>query len=228
MPELVACPGCGYKVQMAEALIGRQVRCQSCSRSFVAAPDTRPPEPPPAPPVYAGGSLGTPRPRRASLPRKRGERPPIWRDLVPGLDDGNPPFCPGCGKSVGWESLRCPFCGEEFEPELGQEPLRHQPDSLFRRDSVPHRARLIVALGNICLVLGGLSICLCGLGAIVSVPLGIVTWVMANHDLAQMRTGALDVLGKDLTETGRTGAILGIVLGLLFAACHAVWWLELW
>jgi len=147
---------------------------------------------------------------------------------VPGLDDGNPPFCPGCGKSVGWQSLRCPFCGEEFEPELGQEPLRHQPDSLFRRDSAPHRARLIVALGNICLVLGGLSICLCGLGAVVSVPLGIVTWVMANHDLAQMRTGALDVLGKDLTETGRTGAILGIVLGLLFAACHAVWWLELW
>ncbi len=83
-------------------------------------------------------------------------------------------------------------------------------------------------MGNVSLVVGGLSVCLCGLGAILSVPLGIVTWVLANHDLGQMGRGTMDPAGRESTETARTGAILGIVLGVLFACCHAVWWFGVW
>jgi hypothetical protein len=208
MPELIACPACGYKVQSAETLLGRRVRCQNCSQSFVAVPDTSPPQPP---------SYPRPQPRR--------HRPPSRRDLLAEPGDGTSPFCPGCGKAVGWALLRCPFCGEEFEPAGGSDSLQTRSPRLFRRDSAPHRGRLLLALGNTCLLLGGLSVCLCGLGAVVSVPLGIITWLLANHDLAQMRTGALDAFDREETETGRTGAILGIVLGVIFAACHALWWL---
>jgi hypothetical protein len=150
------------------------------------------------------------------------------RDLIGAPGEMDLPFCPRCGKPVGWEAVRCHYCGEEFEPEIGPDPDRASPDPWFRRDGETHRGRTIAVLGNVCLVLGGLSICLFGLGGLVSVPLGIVTWVMANHDLARMRAGTMDRFGKDQTETGRTGAILGIVLGLIFAACHALWWLGRW
>ncbi len=99
---------------------------------------------------------------------------------------------------------------------------------LARRDADPHRGPLLATLGNICLVSGGLSICLCGLGAIVSVPLGITTWVLATIDLGRMRSGAMDPTGKEATETGRTGAILGIALGIIFAVGHALWWTAHW
>jgi hypothetical protein len=127
---------------------------------------------------------------------------------------------------VGWELAACPHCGEEFEPELDGDrfvPGRHG----VRRDTEPHRGPLLSTLGNVCLVIGGLSVCICGLGAVVSVPLGIVTWVLAQQDLTKMRQGLMDARGKDGTESGRTGAILGIVLGVIFAACHAVWWLKI-
>src|SRR4051812_4972111 len=49
MPELVACPACGCKVQMAETMLGRHVRCPLCSSSFTAAPAAA--DTPPAPRV---------------------------------------------------------------------------------------------------------------------------------------------------------------------------------
>src|SRR6516165_4711710 len=52
MPELVTCPACGFKTQMAEGLLGRRVRCPGCDNRFVAAADPEPPAEPhrPAPP----------------------------------------------------------------------------------------------------------------------------------------------------------------------------------
>jgi hypothetical protein len=86
---------------------------------------------------------------------------------------------------------------------------------------VPHRGKLIGTLGNVSLALGGLSLCTLGLGSLVSVPLGIAVWVMAHNDLEEMRAGRMDPQGRRATETGRTGGILGIVLGLLFGAFFA-------
>jgi hypothetical protein len=136
------------------------------------------------------------------------------------------PFCPGCGGAVAWEVLVCPHCGVEFEPEPGPD-LALTP-GLARRDAEPHRGALLATLGNICLVSGGLSICLCGLGVVVSLPLGIVTWMLAGADLGRMRSGAMDPSGKEATLTARTSAILGITLGVLFAATYAVWGLNHW
>src|SRR5919204_72989 len=82
-----------------------------------------------------------------------------------------------------------------------------------RRDTEPHRGALIAFLGNVSMIAGGLSLCTGGLGAVFSVPLGVVAWVMANHDLEQMRAGLMDPRGQAQTETGRTGGVLGVVLG---------------
>jgi len=206
MPELVACPVCGCKVQMAEAMLGKQVRCLSCQASFIALSQPPPPQLEENPALH--------RPRRTHR-------------LRPG-EETRKPYCPGCGRPVGWEEILCPFCGEEFEPELGPELLGRRRQALPRRDSEPHRGSLLTLLGNICLVSGGVSVCLCGLGVIVSLPLGIVTWILANNDLSQMRSGTMDPSGKEATETGRIGAIVGMILGILFAACYAIWWFGRW
>jgi Na+/proline symporter len=119
--------------------------------------------------------------------------------------------------------LCCPHCGEEFEPEDGPRPA--QLDSL-RRDYEPHRGSLILSLGNISMIVGGLALCSLGFGAVLSVPIGILAWVMANHDLERIRDGRMDPRGKARTQTGRTGAIAGILLGLIFAAFYALLYLA--
>lgn len=61
-----------------------------------------------------------------------------------------------------------------------------------------------------------------GLGGVVSVPLGILTWLMANRDLERMGDGRMDPRGRAQTQTGRTGAVTGMILGLIFAAFYAL------
>ncbi len=204
MPEFVTCPACGIRVQMVEALLGRSVRCLACEHRFLAAADPPQPEAPRPPP-----------------------RPGVRRARQAADDFESLPFCPGCGRQIPWEVLRCPFCDEELEPETSlSRPPRPQDWPPRRLDCVPHRGNLIVTLGNVSLALGGLSLCTLGFGALLSVPLGITAWVLAQHDLEQMRAGHMDPLGKSATETGRTGGILGIVLGLIFGAFFAVFYLA--
>jgi len=185
---------------MAEALLGRQVRCFGCGRPFVAGAD-------PAPP-----------------PRVH---PAAHTEDDPGAGAGLP-FCPGCGKRVPWEVSRCPRCGEELEPEAWPRRPPRAGGALVRRDSEPHRGKLVAALGNASLFLGGLSLCTGGVGAAVSIPLGIVAWVLANNDLERMREGVMDDAGRHQTEAGRTGAIIGIVLSLLFAGFFALTYVTAW
>ena len=65
----------------------------------------------------------------------------------------------------------------------------------------PHRGTLI-------LVLGILSIVVCG-------PLGIVAWVMGNADIKDMDAGLMDPSGRDITNTGR---IIGMIVSILMIA----------
>jgi hypothetical protein len=116
---------------------------------------------------------------------------------------------------------RCPHCGEELEPERDyRRPLRLGRG--LRRDSLPHRGRLVAALGTFSMVVGGLSLCLLGFGAVLAVPVGVAVWLMANHDLELMRSGEMDPAGRTQTENGRVAGIVGIVLGTLFAAFYAL------
>jgi Na+/proline symporter len=97
---------------------------------------------------------------------------------------------------------------------------------LVRRDYEPHRAALILSLGNVSAIVGGMSLCSFGFGAVVSIPLGILALLMANRDLELMREGRMDPNGKSRTRSGRTGALAGIILGLIFAAFYALVYLA--
>jgi hypothetical protein len=74
--------------------------------------------------------------------------------------------------------------------------------------------------------IGGLALCTFGLGAAVSVPIGILAWLMANRDLERMRDGRMDPRGKCQTQTGRTAAATGVILGGIFAAFYALVYLA--
>jgi hypothetical protein len=191
---------------MAEGLLGRRVRCIACQAPFQAEagppqPPPRPTLPPPPPPV----------PPPAAANRQDQDEDEADRR----------PFCPGCGRRVNWEVTRCPHCREELEAENDLR-RRLRLGRWVRRDCLPHRGRLIGALGTFSMITGGLSLCLFGLGAAVALPAGVAAWVMANRDLELMRSGEMDPGGRTQTENGRTGAIVGIVLGALFAAFFAV------
>lgn len=207
--ELLTCPACGCSVQVADALLGQRVRCFGCQYAFVAMVGKAAP-----PPV-----------QQEAPPIPRVVRPPHPDDEDASGSEGGP-YCPGCGRRIRWTDLRCPYCGEELEPEEGPRPVWRHPDVLIRRDYEPHRGKLILSFGNLSMIVGGLSLCFLGFGAVLSVPLGVLIWVMANHDLERMRDGRMDPRGKSQTENGRTGAIAGLILGLLFASFYALIYLA--
>jgi hypothetical protein len=197
--ELLTCPNCGCRVQATEAILGRPLRCFGCEQMFVAA--TQSPAAPrnPAP--------------------KRGDD----EELEVNGEGG--PFCPGCGRRVTWSDLKCRHCGEELEAE-DERSTRRENLSFVRRDCEPHRAALIVTLGNVSAIVGALGLCTFGFAAAISVPLGALAVAMANRDLEKMREGRMDPAGKSPTQTGRVGGVAGILCGLLFAAIFALVYLA--
>lgn len=214
--ELLTCPSCGCSVQTADALLGRRVRCFACKHSFLATTERIAPPRQRETPDAPSGRLRDPA-RRLGVPRDNEED----------FDSGERgPFCPGCGRRIAWMDLTCPHCGEELEPEDEARSTRRQAIDRIRRDYEPHRGALILSLGNVSMIVGGLSLCTFGVGAAVSMPVGILVLAMANRDLERMREGRMDPRGKSQTETGRTGAIAGIILGGIFAAFYALLWLA--
>jgi predicted RNA-binding Zn-ribbon protein involved in translation (DUF1610 family) len=200
MPEMVACPRCGFKVQMPEGLMGRRVRCFGCNESFLATPA---PTPPPTPPPK-------PLPKKHPPPRRREE----------GDEEEAVPFCPSCGKRVSLDEESCPYCGENFQEEGEEARIRHI--AAARRDWRPHRGLTISQLGNISLIFGCISLCLAGLGGLVSIPTGLAAWIMANGDLEKMNSGHVDPAGRLLTENGRSAGLMGAALGVLVAVGYVI------
>ena len=82
-----------------------------------------------------------------------------------------------------------------------------------RRDCEPHRAAWLAALADASLLLGTLSLCL-GFLALTGLALGLAAWVMASHDLGQMRSGLMDRRGQAATTRGRARARAGAALSL--------------
>ncbi|MBX3386787.1 MAG: hypothetical protein KF768_09465 [Phycisphaeraceae bacterium] len=81
----------------------------------------------------------------------------------------------------------------------------------------PHRGGTILTLGILSLVLGfG-----CGIGFL----LGIIGWVMAKADLAEMDAGIMDPAGRSNTQAGKICSIISIILaaiGIVLAIIYFV------
>jgi hypothetical protein len=205
MPELVACPSCGCRVQVTEMLLGQRTRCIACSAVFVASPEPSPPAPvtiglAPTPAVSAGRPVGE----------------------AKGLAHYRQPLCPQCHRPVSWEAPNCPHCGHLFD----MRDAVGRGDWISRRDSARHRGNLIDTLGTLSMIGGILGPCTGPIGVSVALATGIPALVMAGHDLEQMRVGAVDVRGRSTTEWGRNKAIVGIMLGVLVGLVCLLWVFE--
>lgn len=71
-----------------------------------------------------------------------------------------------------------------------------QPGPLSQQQ--PHRGAIILTLGI-------LSLVICAI-------LGIVAWVMANHDLRLMNAGQMDPSGRGITQAGKVCGMIGTIL----------------
>lgn len=211
MPELVACPSCGCRVQVSETQLGRRTRCIACQHAFVAG------DQPPARAPLIDTYPVHPAPEEAPAPI-----PPAVPSRGPGRH--RLPLCPGCHRPVGWDAPTCPFCGHLFDPLDGLAPAEVAAHG--RRDGDDHRGRLIDTLGTISLVAGTLTLCTGPLGFLAALGTGIPAWVMADRDLPRMVTGMVDPQGRTTTEYGRNKAIVGVILASLFGAFFALWILS--
>jgi predicted Zn finger-like uncharacterized protein len=75
-----------------------------------------------------------------------------------------------------------------------------------RRDQLPHRGGVVLALGIIALAM------LFPFGII----LGPIAWILGNKDLGEIRAGRMDYQGEGLTNGGR---ICGMIATLLSVVC---------
>ncbi len=197
MPELVACPSCGCRVQVSEAQLGRRTRCIACSFVFVAEPGP--------PPALASDPLPL-RPVGEEAPSE----PPFRHH---GMPRHRLPLCPGCSRPVSWDVQACPFCGHLFDLLDTPDRTREAPP---RFDGEQHRGGLIDTLGTVSLLAGFLALCTGPIGLLVALGTGIPAWVMASQDLPKMALGVVDPEGRNSTKTGRRKAIVGLVLGVVF------------
>src|SRR5262249_20805285 len=89
-----------------------------------------------------------------------------------------------------------------------------------RRDCALHRGNWLVLFAVIAFVFGIMSCML--LPALIAVPLGIGSWILAERDLVRIRMGKMDPSGWKATENACAWARAAITLGLGFCAIWAL------
>jgi predicted Zn finger-like uncharacterized protein len=216
MPIIVACPSCGGKLRIADALVGQRVRCPTCNHIL-----GRSAEPAPLPPSA-----------------------PIPQDLPLDLSLDDPSSPPrDKGGLFGAVEVKSPRDDEPAAPAPPPaEPPRPSPPLLNerrhdwevpdlrrrgpRRDAEPDRGAVVLTLGIISLA-GTVIYCAAPVWAI----LGLAAWIMGQTDLRKMKRGQMDEKGRGMTQAGWICGILGVVFnGLLILGCGAgiglIWYNE--
>lgn len=82
----------------------------------------------------------------------------------------------------------------------------------------PHYPGLPPHRGVLILILGVLSLCVCGI-------LGPFAWIMGKGDLEQMDAGQMDPEGRGMTQGGMICGIISsvlLILGFVFAVLFAI------
>jgi hypothetical protein len=229
MSTIVDCPSCNRKLRVPDELLGKKVKCPTCSEIFDANSHDSPldtqPAPPPSPPAAAPESTAVMDQPLGNLsldekdPTAASSVNPPSPEPAPSpaaqTDEGDYKTCPYCRERIRREATRCRFCGESLGGVEGEDerPWEQAPKRQFRRDSEPHRASLILTLGIISLVSAGICF---PIGSVISLPLGITAWILGGGDLKKMKQGTMDPEGMGMTQAGYICGIVGTILGGLF------------
>jgi hypothetical protein len=172
MPLVIRCENCRAALKLPEQYLGQEVRCPSCSRTFVAKESLE--SPPPPPPVRE--------------PEAR-EEPPRTRR-----------------RDEDYDRRR----RDDEDEDYPRPRRRYYDDDRFVE---PHRGTSILTMGILSIVF----FCFFPL----AVGLGIGAIVMANNDLAKLRSGTMDRSGQGTTQAGLVCGVIGLVIEalLLFFYC---------
>jgi predicted Zn finger-like uncharacterized protein len=219
MPAIVDCPSCNRKLRIPDELLGRKVKCPTCSTTFdaVASPAAAPPIPSAPPASFTPAPPPLAKPQAAPMPAP----PPMANPQV--AAGANPQAamdapltahkrCPYCGQNVVADAERCQHCGEAL---AGEDRPWEQYGTGVRRDCEPHRGAMILTLGivSICFPLPGFC---CGIFGLIfsgiGLGLGIPAIIMGKNDLAKMTMGVMDPQGRGVTQGGWICGIIGTSL----------------
>jgi predicted Zn finger-like uncharacterized protein len=213
MPIIVACPSCGGKLRVADALVGQRVRCPACNHTFDSAAEEAPL--PPASPAPQDLPLQLSLDDPSSEPSPAPSRNPS--SLFGAVEVKRP------GDVA---PLDLPPREEEPAEPPRRPPLRGEHDwdvsdirrRLPRRDAEPDRGAVVLALGIISLA-GTVIYCAAPLWAL----LGLVAWIMGQTDLRKMKRGVMDDNGRSITKAGWICGILGVAInGLWILGCGTI------
>jgi len=194
--ELVSCPECKRKLRVPTDLVGKQVKCPTCGHTFTADPETQAPPPPPPP--------------SAAVEQKPTRTSKVSRDDKEDDDDDEERSRRKRGRSS-----RDDDDDDDDRPRRRSRSRRDDDDDddddrprRRRRGYIQHRGGAVLALG----IMGLFGSFFVPMGGLVC---GIIAWVMANTDLAEMRAGRMDPEGMGQTNAGRICGIIAVVLHVL-------------
>jgi hypothetical protein len=87
-----------------------------------------------------------------------------------------------------------------------------------RRDSLPHRGALLGLLGSVAFTLSIVSVGCCAPLFLISLPLGLIVWLIARGDVASMRDGLMDRTGLRQTDRAASDGRFAFWLSFTFLA----------
>jgi hypothetical protein len=193
MPMIIRCEHCKAPLKLPEQYVGKEVRCPSCQKEFVARQELE--SPPPRPERPAREEVR----RDDDSPRRRDDERPSRR---PRDDDdrGRPEY----------EDERPSRRRRDYDDDVPRPRRRYDAGRYIQ----PHRGGSILAMGIISMV----TFCF----PILSVSLAIGAIVMANTDNAKMRSGEMDPSGQGQTTAGMVCGIIGLVITVLSFGCFCL------
>lgn len=101
----------------------------------------------------------------------------------------------------------------DLAPQPNDDPRPWEQPGAVRRDSAPHRGKLLEALADVACLIGILS-CATFVPVLVAFPLGVWTWAAARGDLAEMRAGQMDRNGELQTRRAEATAAAAVAICL--------------
>jgi hypothetical protein len=209
----ISCPGCGRKLHVDSEDQGKQIRCPVCQQISAVPAMAENPQMTDGQMAGADGLAATNWHMRT--PEGAVYGPVGWTQVESWATEGR--IAADCELA---ESDDGPWrAATELIPQLSAGealvasapgPQNYPYDAGGAAEAhgyvLPHRGGLLVFLGF-------LGFGLIGLCPVFSPILGLITWVIASRDLAEMRAARMDKSGEKLTQAGW---IMGIVLSLLW------------